>query len=169
MFLVGFMGCGKTTVGRFLAERLEVPFVDLDEEIERAESATIPEIFERRGEVGFRATETRALADQVVKPPSVVATGGGLFTVEANRRHIEQAGGCTVFLDVPWELIERRISATAENRPLWREPARARLLYEARLPTYRLADVVVSPGGDESPADVAEAAWCGLSEASCVT
>lgn len=87
------MGCGKSTVGKCLAEKLELPFVDLDEEIEQTEGAAIPEIFERQGEPAFRAVETRTLTAQTMKLPAVVATGGGLFCVKSNRDHIDRVGG----------------------------------------------------------------------------
>lgn len=159
VFLVGFMGCGKSTVCRSLAGRLELPFVDLDEEIERAEGATVSELFEQRGERGFRAAETRALELQTKQAPAVVATGGGLYMVEANRCKIRRAGQCAVFLDVPWSAIEARIGQDNESRPLWRDRTKAQRLYEQRLPTYRLADVVVTLRGNEPPADVAEVVW----------
>ena len=80
VLLIGMMGCGKSTVGRLLAERMRLPLIDLDEEIARAAGKTIPEIFAQEGEAGFRARETAALERALAREAGVIATGGGIVT-----------------------------------------------------------------------------------------
>ena len=100
IFLTGFMGSGKTTVGRRLAERLELPFVDLDEEIERRAGMAVREIFERQGEPAFRALEAEALRQVLALPDVVVATGGGTMAFEGNFRLIRASGLVVAATDV---------------------------------------------------------------------
>jgi shikimate kinase len=136
-FLVGFMGTGKTTLGRRVAERMGLSFVDLDEQIERSSGMSISEIFAREGEDGFRRRESRALQDLVEKPePIVVATGGGAFTVDANRSLMKSAG-VVVWLDVPIGEILARIDGG--ERPLWKTPEEVRALHERRRGCYQQA------------------------------
>jgi len=151
------MGSGKTTIGRLLAERLGWSFIDLDERIVEAAGRTIPELFEDGGEAAFRAAEERALRDVVKAADTVVATGGGLFSRPGNRQLIAKAGGWSVFLDVPWQVLEARLGRSDSGRPLWQSPAEARVLFESRLSDYRKADAVVTVSGDEMPEAVAEA------------
>ncbi|HEX6865152.1 MAG TPA: shikimate kinase, partial [Thermoanaerobaculia bacterium] len=92
VYLTGFMGSGKTAAGRKLAERLGVPFVDLDSEVERRAGMTVREIFERHGEPAFRGLEQEALQATGELPDVVVATGGGTVTFEANARWIRANG-----------------------------------------------------------------------------
>ena len=136
-FLVGFMGTGKTTLGRQVAERMGLPFVDLDERIERSSGVSVPEIFAREGEDGFRRRESQALGELIEKPEHfVVATGGGAFTVEANRRLMKSAG-VVVWLDVPISEILTRIEDG--ERPLWKTPEEIRALHEQRRESYQQA------------------------------
>ena len=86
VLLIGMMGCGKSTVGRLLAERMRLPLIDLDEEIARAAEKTIPEIFAQEGEAGFRARETAALERALAREAGVIATGGGIVTRAENIR-----------------------------------------------------------------------------------
>ena len=157
IFLIGFMGCGKTTVGRVLAERLGWSFVDLDQRIADAEQRTIPEIFAGGGELTFRAAERRALEDVVSERAAVVATGGGLFSNPENRRLIVEGGGWSVFLDVAWSLLEARLGSQDSSRPMWGSSRAAQALFEERLGDYRMADVVVAVGDGQIASDVAEA------------
>ena len=137
-FLVGFMAAGKTTLGRVVAERLGLPFEDLDSWIEKSSGRTVSEIFAIEGESGFRARESEALVDVVRKcDRAVIATGGGAYTIEANRLLMRESG-TVVWLDVPVEEIATRIQPG--TRPLWTEPDEARLLHERRRTAYRLAD-----------------------------
>jgi len=148
-FLVGFMGTGKTTLGRRVAERMGLSFVDLDERIERESGMSVPEVFALEGEEGFRRRESQALADLVQSPaPVVVATGGGAFTLEENRRLMKSAG-VVVWLDVPIGEILARIEG--ESRPLWKTPEEVRTLHQRRQGFYqeahhRLALEGASPG-----------------------
>jgi shikimate kinase len=137
IFLVGFMGTGKTTLGRQVAERMRLPFVDLDERIERSSGMTISDIFSLEGEEGFRRRESRALVELVERPdPAVIATGGGAFAVEGNRRLMKSAG-IVVWLDVPIGEILSRIEG--KSRPLWKTPEQARTLHERRRSDYEEA------------------------------
>ena len=110
------MGVGKSTIGRRLAKRLALPFVDSDDEIERAADHTIPEIFDRFGEPSFRDGERRVIARLLDGPPRVIATGGGAFINEATRRLILER--ClAIWLDADVEILAERVSRRS-NRPL---------------------------------------------------
>ena len=155
VYLVGFMGAGKTTVGRLLAERLDAPFVDLDQAFEAMAGRTIRETFETHGEAWFREREAELLSGTAALPRAVVAVGGGTFVFAENRAFVERHG-VSVFLDVPFEAISARLSGKAVDRPLFRSPEEARALWEARLPCYRLASRTIAVGGDESANAVME-------------
>jgi shikimate kinase len=161
VYLVGVPGAGKSVVGRELAGRLGVPFIDLDEEIEREAGASVVEIFRSEGEATFRALEAAALVKASSQDPSVVACGGGVVLEPANRVTLRATGTC-VFLDVPLEQLRERVRP-AEDRPLiQREGDLERLLAE-REPLYReFAGHVVNASGtpDEvSAAIVEELRW----------
>ena len=139
IFVVGFMGVGKSTLGQHLAKRLRVPFYDMDEEIERTSGKAIHELFEADGEDSFRALETELLRSIVKREPGVVATGGGTFCRSENRELI-RSGGVSVWLDAPTEVIlERGVRGT--HRPLWTSPERVKALLDERLPLYHQANV----------------------------
>jgi shikimate kinase len=155
VFLTGFMGAGKTTVGRLLAERLGVPFVDLDPEVERRAGATVREIFAAGGETEFRRLEREALAAVLAQPDVVVATGGGTAAVEANARLIH-ASGFAVFLNPAFSTIVGRIGSLGKaDRPLFQDEAQALALYRERLPAYRKADLTVDVAPAEDAGEVA--------------
>lgn len=136
-FLVGFMGTGKTTLGRRVAERMGLPFVDLDERIERSSGMTVSQIFALEGEEGFRRRESQALVELTSGPePAVVATGGGAFTLGSNRRLMKSAG-VVVWLDVPLGELLSRVEGGA--RPLWRTPDDVQTLLERRRSDYEEA------------------------------
>lgn len=151
LYLVGFMGCGKTTVGRMLARRLGWRFSDLDEEIEARAQMTISEIFERFGEEQFRQLEHEALkrriADIARGVPWVVAVGGGCFAQPRNYQLISD-NGVSIWLDAPLEMLRARV-AQSSARPLARDPAKFEELYHARRPFYEKADyrIAIGPGG----------------------
>ncbi|MDR3764582.1 MAG: shikimate kinase [Acidobacteriota bacterium] len=151
LVLIGFMGAGKSTVGRLLASRLGRPFFDLDNEIVRVHGP-IPEIFAAMGESGFRAIEHHQLDRllPVMPRPGVLALGGGAFLQPANRELLTQHGATVIFLDAPFELISARISHGAQQRPLARDPELLRCLYEQRRPVYQLADYAY-PSTPEEP------------------
>jgi len=155
IFLVGFMGCGKTVAGEALAVALGVPFVDLDEEISKSMGMSVTQIFARRGETAFRREEARLLLSCLEQRQVVVSTGGGTFCVVANRRAIHQAGGVSVFLDVPWEAVLRRLPGTNPARPKFGDPETAHELYRQRLPLYGKARVHLPLTGEEPPEEVA--------------
>ena len=137
-FLVGFMGAGKTTLGSQVAERLALPFFDLDKRIELDAGMSIREIFDTEGERGFRERETTMLRKLIATGPAgVIATGGGAFTLEENRDIMNEAG-VSVWLDVPIDEIVTRIGGA--ERPLWRSEADVRALAERRKKDYRLAN-----------------------------
>ena len=148
VYLVGFMGAGKTTAGSLLAQRWGVPFVDLDQAFEDLAGATVREAFETHGEAWFREREAELLRGTEALPEAVVAVGGGTFTFPDNRAFIQRAG-LSVFLDVPFEAVAARLSGKAADRPLFRSVEEARLLWEARLPCYRMAHRIVSLSGSE--------------------
>ena len=155
IFLVGFMGAGKTSIGRQLAAHLGARFLDLDERISRDFACPIPEIFQKRGEAAFRATEAEALRQLCAKDGLVVATGGGAFSSAGNREMIERSGGISVYLDVPWAVLHRRLELDNTDRPVYRDADQARALYEERLPDYRRATISVALSGEETPDEAA--------------
>jgi len=167
IFLVGFMGAGKTSVGAAVADRLNLRFVDLDEEISRQFGATISEIFIQRGEAVFRAAESDELVRIAGLDDVVVATGGGAFSSDANREVIHRAGGVSVFLDLPWAVLRERLARDNSDRPMYDDTNQARELFEERLPHYRRALVQVKLVGDEDPDRVAGRVVETLREAPC--
>ncbi|MEX2275641.1 MAG: shikimate kinase [Actinomycetota bacterium] len=154
VYLVGMPGSGKTTVGRELAGRLGVPFVDLDAEIQREAGKPISEIFAEDGEPAFRATEAQVLTKASADDPSVVSCGGGVVIEPANRVTL-RATGHVVFLDVAIDVLRRRVRPAAERPLIHREGDLERLLAE-REPMYReFAAHVVDGSG--TPPEVAAA------------
>jgi len=164
VLLVGFMGAGKSTAGRALAERLECAFEDLDERIARREGRTVPEIFRDSGEAHFRRGERAALREVLDElgagAEKVVALGGGAFGQLANWRLIEASGVPTLFLDAPVEELWRRCrgqaEAQGERRPLLKSLNEFRELYQARRPRYLKASHRLETGGKEIEEIVAE-------------
>ena len=142
--LVGLPGAGKSTVGRRLASRLGLPFVDSDEEIERAADRSVPEIFERFGEADFRDGERRVIRRLVEGAPRVIATGGGAF-MDPETRALILERCIAIWLDAEVETLARRVKKH-DSRPLLRgaDPlARLRELAEARNPVYAEAPIRV--------------------------
>jgi shikimate kinase len=144
LVLVGMMGAGKSSVGRRLAARLSVPFIDADAEIEKAAGMTITEIFAAHGEPYFRAGETRVIARLLESGPQVLATGGGAF-MNVETRSAIRAKGISVWLRATLEVLNRRIKRRGD-RPLLKgaDPAETlRRLLEERDPVYAEADLTV--------------------------
>lgn len=155
IYLTGFMGCGKTTVGRRLAQRLGVPFVDLDLEVERRAGMTVREMFEQQGEPAFRSLEAEALRGTLALPDVVVATGGGTLTFEGNARLVG-ANGLAVWLNLPFATIVSRVGGLGKaDRPLFKDEVQALALYRERLPAYRRSDLTVDIAPDEGPEEIA--------------
>ena len=152
VFLAGVSCVGKTTIGAKLASLLGYPFFDLDHEIEQAEKITIAELFETRGEPEFRRIESLMLRQHVRSiergRPAVVALGGGAFVDAANRDLILQ-NGIAIWLDCPFDRVQRRVGDTSA-RPLARDPQRFAALYESRREIYALADVRIAIESDEA-------------------
>ncbi len=153
MALIGFMGCGKSTVGRLLAARLGYSFLDLDQWLERRQGRSIRQIFQESGEEAFRDLESSALRELSSRRQAVIAAGGGAPLRQANRGFFRQAS--TFYLEISFEEFLRR-TAGSPDRPLRGRPVEelARL-FEGRLPVYReLGETVVSEG--RTPAQVME-------------
>ena len=155
IYLVGFMGAGKTTVGRELAARLDVPFFDLDDLVEAAEKMSIKEIFAQHGEPYFRKRERDILRSTRYLDNAVVATGGGTFTFDENIQFI-QSEGLSVWLSAPYSLLRGRIGDKAAERPLFRDDVAAHELFKNRLRYYRMADVALDVREDETIAEIVE-------------
>ena len=149
VYLTGFMGSGKTTIGRRLAEISGVPFVDLDEAFEARARKTVREAFAEHGEPWFREREAELLRGTADLPGAVVALGGGTFVFPENAAFVKKHG-TSVFLDVPFDVIAARLAGKSMDRPLFRSVEEARALYEARLPYHRIADRTVALHAEES-------------------
>lgn len=163
--MVGMMGAGKTAIGAQLGRVLGVPFVDSDDEIVRAASRSIAEIFERDGEPFFRARETEVLARLLRETPCVLSTGGGAFLSPANRAMIADHG-ISVWLRADLDLLWQRVRHKA-TRPLLRtaNPRETlRAIYEARVPVYALADLAVESRAELSIEEMADRVVTALRE-----
>jgi shikimate kinase len=142
--LVGMMGAGKSSIGRRLALRLGIPFVDADVEIEKAAGMAIPDIFAIHGEPDFRAGEARVIARLLESPPQVLATGGGAF-MNPDTRALIAAKGVSIWLKADFDVLMRRIRRR-HDRPLLKteDPgATMKKLMEERYPVYGLADLTL--------------------------
>lgn len=154
--ITGFMGAGKTTVARALAERLACVFVDLDQFICEREKRTIAAIIDEEGLHEFRRIETTALRD-VLKNDSarVLALGGGAWTIERNRKLISQHGALSVWLDASFELCWQRIIAEDDSRPLARDRKRAQQLFLERRALYALAQLRIRIDNAKTASEIA--------------
>jgi shikimate kinase len=163
--LTGFMGAGKTCVGRALAALLGWRFLDLDQEIELQQKATVREIFRRQGEDRFREVEMATLQEMLeqVSAPAVIALGGGTFIQPRNVDLLRGVSARVVFLETPLEeMLERcgtENQSPEENlRPLASDPDAFRALYAQRLPQYRKADFTLSTTGKTAEENAQEIA-----------
>ncbi|WP_338661495.1 3-dehydroquinate synthase [Pararoseomonas sp. SCSIO 73927] len=148
--LVGMPGAGKSAVGRRLAARLGLPFLDADTEIENAAGMTVAEIFARYGEAHFRDGERRVIARIAAGPPVVLATGGGAYADPRTRRALREEGALTLWIRAEIPVLKRRIAGRS-NRPLFigRDPEEVlRGLMAARYPAYAEADLAIDCGED---------------------
>ncbi len=148
--LVGLMGAGKSSIGRRLAHRLGVPFVDSDTEVEAAAGCSVQEIFERLGEPAFRQGERRVIKRLLEGPAGVMATGGGAF-MDAETRALIRAKGLSVWLRADIDMLVQR-TARNRSRPLLRDRDPREVLtrlMEERYPIYAEADVIVD--SDDGP------------------
>ncbi len=142
--LVGLMGAGKSTVGRRLADALDVGFVDSDDEIEAAAGMSIPDIFDTYGEQHFRDGETRVIGRLLERPAHILATGGGAFIADENRREIKKHA-VSVWINADINTLWERVQGKPGRPLLQRKDARAVLegLANTRYPIYAQADITV--------------------------
>lgn len=158
VFLVGFMGAGKSTVGHLLASETGRPFVDLDEVVEQIEGRTVSQIFAEEGEAAFRALETNALRALGDVPPSVVACGGGVILADENRALLAKEGHVVYLVVSAGEALAR--IGGSESRPLLAGAGgvvAATALLKARESLYEAsADIVVDTSGKDAPEVAAE-------------
>ena len=155
--LVGMMGAGKTAVGRAVALKLDVPFLDSDAEIEAAANLSVPEIFQRDGEVFFRKRETEVIRRLLETQNGILSTGGGAYLAQVNRDNISKAG-VALWLDASLDLLWSRVNHK-DTRPLLRTPdphATLAEIFAARTPVYRLAELHVTCAPDLSIDAMAE-------------
>jgi shikimate kinase len=154
VFLVGFMGAGKSSVGRALGQRLNWVFEDLDDRIERREGRTVGQIFDDSGEPEFRRAEhaalRHALEDLRVVGARIIALGGGAFVQEKNAALLVESGAATVFLDAPvdelWQRCRLQAKESGAERPLLGNREQFRQLYDSRRRSYAKASVMIQTG-----------------------
>ena len=159
--LVGIMGAGKTTVGKILADRIGIQFVDADQEIERAAGCTITDIFEKYGEAEFRKGEERVISRILSGQPCVLATGGGAFMSQATRLLIKKTA-TSVWLRVSFEVLAKRLEKRSD-RPLLQtvDPQQTlRALINKRYPIYKCADLIVDVKDDAVDITVSKVIEC---------
>ena len=158
LYLVGFMGSGKSAVGSLLAHELGWSFADLDEDIEKAQGISIAEIFDTRGEQEFRGIEREALRKRVREvecgKPMVLALGGGAFVDAENRKMLAERG-VTIWLDCPFPRICARVEGQT-HRPLAREMESLRQLFDDRRDAYAQAEHRIEADTDDPAVMVAE-------------
>jgi shikimate kinase len=158
LVLTGFMGAGKSTIGRLLAARLHWDFLDLDAHLEARANATIPQLFALHGEARFRRLESTALASALARTSTVLALGGGAPEELTNRLLLEQTpGSYTIFLDAPFPTLFDRCMLQDIARPVLEDPAAAELRFTHRHPLYlRLAALTINTA-DLTPEQTVEA------------
>jgi shikimate kinase len=156
IIITGFMGSGKSSVARALADILGYEMLDLDDAIAAAEGRSIAAIIQDEGEPRFRELEQRALAEALEGPgKQILALGGGTWIPETNRKHIREHGATSVWLDAPFNLCWKRIAAAAGRRPLAPDETSAFKLFSARSSCYELADLRVAVTEQRSAGEIA--------------
>ena len=157
IYLVGFMGSGKSTIGKRLAQQVGWPFVDLDDDIETEVGKSIAQLFDEEGEARFRAVESTVLIRRVaavkIGRPLVLALGGGTFAQPVNREKL-RGNGVSIWLDLPFSDVERRVAGYG-HRPLARDPKKLRALFDERLPAYAEADARIAITTDNLEENIA--------------
>jgi shikimate kinase len=152
IFLVGFMGAGKTSVGKVLGRRLDWPFEDLDDRIQAREQRSVEQIFRESGEKAFRQCETAALREllgALDSNPRVIALGGGAFVQPENASLLQREDVATIFLDGPVEELFRRCNKQQVDRPLRGTLDQFQKLYESRRPLYGKASLKLDTAGKD--------------------
>jgi shikimate kinase len=163
--MIGMMGAGKTAVGSAVARILHVPFLDSDDEIEKAANMTVAEVFKRDGEAFFREKEAQVLSRLLSGPPCILSTGGGAFLAPRNRAAIA-AKGVAVWLRADIDLLWNRVRHKA-TRPLLRTPnprQTLQTLLDDRAPVYAQAEIVIDARADYSIDDMANRVIAALTE-----
>jgi shikimate kinase len=157
IYIIGFMGSGKTTIGRMLADEIGWRFADLDEDIEHAQHRSISDIFATFGEEEFRRIELDALKQRIRSvcrgTPTVLALGGGAFTRPENIKLLHE-NGITVWIDTAFEVVRKRVQGS-DHRPLARDMERFEKLYNDRREFYAQADFKVTVPTNDSRAALA--------------
>lgn len=159
VYLCGFMGCGKSTVGKILARKSGCGFIDMDDYIVEREGMTIPQIFSEKGEKYFRDTET-AIIGELAEKGAVIACGGGAMLKKENAE-IASENGIVIYIDIPFEVCYERISGDT-NRPLVMNNTKEQLkeIYNGRVPVYKSNSTITVDGvgtADEVAERIAEA------------
>lgn len=155
--ITGFMGSGKSSVAKALANVLKYVPVDLDEEIERQSGRSPRMLIDQEGEHSFREIEHKELARVIRdRDRQVIALGGGAWLAQTNRDLIKEQGATSVWLDAPFELCWKRIAPLADERPLARTKTAAFRLFSERTSCYQLADLRVVVGEERSAAEIAK-------------
>ena len=155
--LVGLMGAGKSSVGRILAAKLDLPFIDSDDEVEKAAGCSIEDIFEIYGEPAFRDVEERVIERLLKDPPAILSSGGGAFMNPRTRARIAETA-TSVWLRADLEILERRTKRRAAGRPLLKgtDPSeKLKQLINERYPVYEQADIIIE-SVDETPEKTAD-------------
>ena len=153
IFLIGYMGCGKTTLGKILASRLEMDFIDLDTFIEERHFKTIPQLFEEKGESGFREIEHNALLEVCEFENIIISTGGGVPCF-FNNMEIMKRAGLTVYLKVTPKVLTEVLKKAKRNRPLIKDKSEEELLHfieenlAKREAFYSQAELTINPYDD---------------------
>ena len=155
IYLCGFMGCGKTIIGKLLAKEFDYSFIDLDEYITGKTGKSIPEIFEQHGERYFRGLETTSISE-LTDNNMVISTGGGALVSISNAAKAKHHGRI-IFINTSFNICYNRIAGD-KNRPLAKSKSKAELyeLYKKRIPYY-ITHCDYEVDGDESPEDIVRA------------